>query len=300
MAEGTAAHRDFADRKHASGQWRTRTVYGMSRPLRAVASFLSAKRYGVDRLARVAPKNGITVDFGAGQGAYAHWFSSVNKGTVIAIDLSFEALRRQPPMRTGSLLRLCADGHHLPLKAACADALFSIDTLGHVAHPAKVFDEILRVVKPGARLFLHSECSDYRDRWPDRMLMKRLGYDLLARHDGHGSLLPVIALRTLAAKRFLIDRIWSPAGLTGWCTGYPEKYRLAFQAAHCRALALLTAFFAFVKKTPMAGILLRFINASLNHLEIALGIQGGGSVFMLLRKPMDDTGQDAAASKETP
>jgi SAM-dependent methyltransferase len=300
MAEGTAAHRDFADRKHASGQWHTRTVYGMSRPIRAGASFISSKRWGVDLLARVGPQCGIAVDFGAGQGAYAQWFSSVNKGTVVAIDLSFEALRRQPPLRSGTMLRLCADGHHLPLKAACADALYSIDTLGHVADPEKVLDEILRVVKPGARLFLHSECSDYRDRWPDRMLMRRLGYDLLARHDGHVSLLPAAMLRTLVARRFLIDRIWSPAGLTGWLTGYPEKYQRAFRAARCRALALLTAVFAFVKKAPLAGLLLRLLNASLNHLEITLGIQGGGSVFMLLRKPMENGGQDAPASREAP
>jgi hypothetical protein len=36
---------------------------------------------------------------------------------------------------------------------------------------------------------------------------------------------------------------------------------------------------------PIAGFLLRFLNSSLNRLEIALGIEGGGSVFMLLRKP---------------
>jgi SAM-dependent methyltransferase len=219
---------------------------------------------------------------------------------VVAIDLSFEALRRLPPPRSGTILRLCADGHHLPLKGACADTFYSVDTLGHVAQPAQVLDEILRVVKPDAQLFLHSECSDYRDRWPDRMLIKRLGYDLPARHDGHISLLPVAALRALVSRRFLIDRIWSPAGLTGWLTGYPEKYLPAFRAAHCRTLAFLTAVFAFVKKTPVAGFLLRLGNGSLNHLEIALGIQGGGSVFILLHKPMDTSGQDASASGQTP
>jgi SAM-dependent methyltransferase len=261
---------------------------------------VSAKRYGVDLLARRGPKNGITVDFGAGQGAYAHWFSSVNKGTVVAIDLSFEALRRQPEPQSGTILRLCADGHHLPLKGACADTLYSVDTLGHVADPAKVLDEMLRVVKPGARLFLHSECSNYRDRWPDNMLIRRLGFDLPARHDGHISLLPVVTLRTLIARRFLIDRIWSPAGLTGWCTGYPEKYYRAFREARCRALTPVTAVFAFVKKAPITGFLLRLFNASLNHLEIALGIQGGGSVFMLLHKPVDNSGQDAPASGQAP
>jgi SAM-dependent methyltransferase len=299
MAEGTAAYRDFADRKHASGQWRTRMVFGMNRPERAIASFCSGKRYGVDRLARVTPRNGITIDIGAGQGAYALWFSSVNNGTVVAIDLSIEALRRHLPGKRGKIFRCCADGRHLPLKQTCADALYSVDTLGHVVDPAKVLDEILRVAKPGARLFLHSECSDYRGRWPDSMLLKRLGYDLLAQHDGHVSLLPVATWRTLVSRRFLAERIWSPAGLTGWLTGYPEKYMIYFRAGRCRALAILTAVFAFVKKAPITGLFLRILNASLNHLEMALGIQGGGSVFMLLRKPIDNEGQPCTNAGKT-
>ncbi|MBN2188390.1 MAG: class I SAM-dependent methyltransferase, partial [Chitinispirillaceae bacterium] len=278
----------FADRKHAGGQWRTRRLACSWRPLRVLASCISFKRYGVDLLARSVPEGGIAIDVGAGQGAYAHWFSTVRRAAVVAVDHSFEALRRIPPARRGTILRVCADGRSLPLKSECAHALYTVDTLGHLSRVEKVLDEMLRVTQPGASLFIHSECADYRDRWPDRMLIKRLHSDLPARLDGHVSLLSSADLRALAARRFTITRAWSPAGLTGWLTGYPEKYRPAFSEAHCRSLALLVAVFALIKRTPVAGFLLRLLNASLNHLELALGLQGGGSLFMVLSKPVAD------------
>lgn len=286
MADGTAAHRDFADRKHASGQWRTHGAGAMSGPARVIAAYLSGKRQGVAALARATRRTaGPVIDLGAGQGAYAHWFCSVRGATVIAIDFSFEALRRHTPPRRGSILRLCADAQRLPLKAHCAATLYSIDTLGHVADQTLVLDEMLRVLQPGARLFLHSECADYKTRWPDRMLEKRLGYDFLARLDDHISLLPVATLRSLVAGRFFVERIWSPAGITGWLTGYPEKYHLVFRAAGLHSLSLVTALFAGIKRLPVLGHLLRFLNSTINHVELALGIEGGGSVFMTLRTP---------------
>ena len=51
----------------------------------------------------------------------------------------------------------------------------------------------------------------------------------------------------------------------------------------------MTAAFAIVKKTPLAGVVLRLLNGTLNHMEVALGLEGGGSVFMRLRKPLPDT-----------
>ena len=182
-------------------------------------------------------------------------------------------------------MKICADAGNVPLKSESADALFSLDTLGHVESIPKVLDEVLRIVKPGAPLFLHSECGDYRTRWPDTMLMQRIGYDFPARHDAHRSLLPYAALRALFSQRFHVDTILSAAGLTGWLTGYPEKYHYAFVKAGAPALALLTAFFSLIKRTPAAGVLLRLLNSTINHFELGLGLQGGGSCCARLRKP---------------
>jgi ubiquinone/menaquinone biosynthesis C-methylase UbiE len=286
MPYGTTAQRSFSDDKHASGQWRTRSVAHANPIARAALSFLSYKRAGVERLARRASgPSPAAVDLGAGQGAYARAFLAARPGAkVIAVDWSPAALRRIADGR-GKLLRLCADAQHLPLKAGIADALFSIDTLGHIPSINLALDEILRIAKPGAPLFLHSECGSYRNRWPDTMLAKRIGFDYLAKLDGHITVLPYAELHALVARRFIIDEAWSPAGLAGWLTGHPEKYRLAFDAAGCKTLALLTAFFALVKRLPVLGVLLRLCNAISNHLELALGIQGGGSFFARARIP---------------
>jgi hypothetical protein len=92
-------------------------------------------------------------------------------------------------------------------------------------------------------------------------------------------------LHAVIARRFQIDSSWSPAGLTGWLTGYPEKYRLAFAKARLPLLVGLTALFALVKRLPLLGTLLRLKNSLLNRLELALGLQGGGSFFAMCRKP---------------
>jgi SAM-dependent methyltransferase len=283
MTVGTNEQRSLSNDKHASGQWRTRTVFLSNPAGRALVSFLSYKRNGVDRLARSTAPDSLVIDLGTGQGAYAHWFTGAcRRSTVVAVDWSFEALRR---MRPGRILRLCADAQLLPLKAACADALYSVDTLGHLEHIEAALDEIVRVTKSDSPVFIHSECGSYRKRWPDSMLMRRIGYDLPARLDGHISLLDYEALRALVTRRFLTIKIWSPAGVTGWLTGYPEKYMLAFSEAGCGTLYLLTKLFSLLKKNTVTGICLRLMNSSINHLEVAIGLSGGGSFFARLRRP---------------
>jgi ubiquinone/menaquinone biosynthesis C-methylase UbiE len=228
MSEENTAGRSFSDNKYVSGQWRTRTVFSTNPVIRYLLRYCSFKRSGVDALAikvrSIVSRPLLVIDLGSGQGAYAHWFSGRTPATIIAIDWSREALTRIPPAKAGrgKILRICADAGNLPVKSESADALYSLDTLGHVRSIAAVLDEILRVTKPGAPLFIHSECGDYRGRWPDTMLMKRLGGDFLADYDDHQSILPFANLRSLYTRRFIIESIFSAAGLTGWLTGYPE------------------------------------------------------------------------------
>jgi len=289
LSEDNKNGRSFSDEKHASGAWRTTTIATANPLIRSLLRYCSFKRSGVDDLAktvRIASPKSLVIDLGSGQGAYAHWFLSRNaNAAIIALDFSREALSRMPSPRQGTIFKLCADADALPIKSESIDALFSCDALGHVKSIAGTLDEILRIVKPGAPLFLHSECGDYRNRWPDSMLIKRIGYDFLAQYDGHQSILPSATLRSLYTQRFRVESIFSAAGLTGWLTGYPEKYRLAFAKAGMPVLAMLTGFFAIMKKMPVVGVMLRIKNATINHLELALGIQGGGSCCARMRKP---------------
>jgi SAM-dependent methyltransferase len=251
---------------------------------------MSYKRKGVDALARAmgAQTPGFVFDAGAGKGAYAAWFLSRKKTTIIAIDWSFDALRVLCAPRQGRIIPVCADLQMLPFKSAVADALYSIDTLGHVDDCAMALDEFLRVCKPASPLFIHSECSDYRSRWPDKALIAKLHKDLPAEYDGHVSLHRSEELYTLYCRRFHVKSFVNPAGYFGWLLGYPEKYRMAFAAANFAPMTFITSIFAMLKKLPLIGICVRCLNAFTNHCEVFFGLNGGGSCFAALKKPDQD------------
>jgi ubiquinone/menaquinone biosynthesis C-methylase UbiE len=279
--------REFSNYKHASGQWKTKSIYTRSSIIRAFVNFVSLKREGVDKLAKSIGKehkNPIILDLGAGNGAYSRWFLGRRSGLCVACDWSHEALRSVKQIKKQQIARVAADIHYLPFKPECFDAAFSIDVLGHVTKTEGVLDELLRVVKKGAKLFLHSECADYRSRWPDRALIKRLKEDHGVIADGHISLLPSADLRALYVRRFYIESFQSPAGILGWLLGYPEKYRPLFNEAVMPGMALLCAIFGSLKKFPLIGWGVRLINALTNRCELLLGLNGGGSCFAVLKK----------------
>ena len=284
--QNSSSLRHFSTDKHTRGQWDTRVTTARNPFVRAAISYCSFKRAFVDKLAKIAQGDHFVLDGGCGKGAYSHWYLGKRPTAVcIAVDWSEAALRTIRPSAGGRILRLCADMRFLPLKSASMDALFSIDTLGHIDNCASALDEFSRVCKNGAPLFLHSECGDYRKKWPDNVLIRRLGEDLLARYDGHDFLIDAVELYTLFSRRFQIQSFIHPAGYCGFFLGYPEKYRMAFIQAHCRFLAFLTAVFALLKKTPALGLSIRLLNALTNHCEVFLGLKGGGSCFALMKKP---------------
>ena len=241
------------------------------------------KREGVDRLARIASGDALVLDLGSGAGAYALWFLSRCPATVVSVDWSLLALRRAPLPVRGRLLRVCADVSMLPFRSRVFSAAFSVDTFGHVEHLGRALDELGRVCRCGVPLFLHSECADYRSRWPDRALIAELGEDRPALADGHVGLRRSTDLRKAYTARFMLLTFESPAGLLGWLIGHPEKYAPAFRAASHRLPAAVTGMMGLARAAPVLGWGLRIVNALTNRLELFLGISGGGSCFAVLR-----------------
>lgn len=282
----TLQKRNQSEDLHVSGRWQT-TISSTGNPfIRLLWNFLSYKRKGISYLAAQATNAKHVLDLGAGNGAYSQWFlGRKSPVTITAVDWSFTGLQKIITSPKGSCNRVCADIHNLPFKSQVFDTLFSIDTLGHVSHLNMVLDEVLRVTENGARLFLHSECSDYQYRWPDKHLIRKNKRDILAEQDGHFSLKTSALIHSLYQQRFHIRSFFSPAGILGWLLGYPEKYRLGFKQAHYHLLTGLTTLFASIKKIPVLGAALRFLNASTNHLELFFGLYGGGSCFSFLEKP---------------
>jgi ubiquinone/menaquinone biosynthesis C-methylase UbiE len=294
--------RTFSTRKHAQGDWDTRISKTSNSLVRGFLSYLSYKRKGVDALARAmgAKLPGFVFDAGAGKGAYGHWFLGKKTTTIVAIDWSFEALRGLCAPRQGRIVPVCADLQMLPFKSDVADALYSIDTLGHIDNCAMALDEFLRVCKPSSPLFIHSECGDYRSRWPDKALIAKLRTDLLAEYDGHVSLHRSEELYAMYSRRFHVKSFVNPAGYFGWLLGYPEKYRMAFGAARFASMTFITALFAVLKRFPLIGIIIRFVNAFTNHCEVFFGLQGGGSCFAALKTPDQDVQDKIRRPSEVP
>lgn len=292
-AESDAAQkRSFSERYHKAGRGKTNISLTTNPLIRMPWNYCSYKREGVDRLAALTTHAQYTLDVGAGNGAYSYWYLGRKKlSPCIAVDWSFAALRKVGKPGHKNLLPVCADVHYLPFKSGTFDALFSVDTFGHVAQIEKVLDEILRVAKCGSSLFFHSECSDYQCRWPDTWLIRKNGKDVLAELDGHFSLRTSAALYSLYHQRFYVRSFFSPAGILGWLFGYPEKYRIGFKQARLHFFTILTTIMAVIKMIPFLGHLLRCFNALTNRIELFLGLYGGGSCFAYLEKPVSDNNE---------
>jgi len=276
----------FSTEKHARGQWNTRALEFRNPAVRAIASYMSYKRSGVDKLAKTATAARFTLDAGAGKGAYGGWFLGRRPSArVIAADWSFQALRAIRSPKRGRVLPVCADLQNLPFKSGSIGALFSVDTLGHVSDIGAALDEFLRVCEPGSPLFVHSECGDYRTRWPDRELIVRLEKDLPAEVDGHVSLYRADELYAMYSRRFFVRSFINPAGYLGWLIGYPEKYHRAFLDARWGWPAAITAVMAAFKNHRPFNVIVRLLNALSNHSEVFFGLKGGGSCFAELKRP---------------
>jgi SAM-dependent methyltransferase len=279
----SSSTRDFSSDKHLRGEWNTRMVKGANPIVRSFCRYMSFKRALVDDLAKTNSDKSLVLDLGCGTGAYSLWFSGRRASSIVALDWSLDALRAMH-QKTSSMA-VCADVAALPFKPEVFEAVFSIDTLGHIENVPAALNELLRAMKPGGHLAVHSECSDARKRWPDRGLLRKNGVDITSGIDGHNSVVSSIQLRDAFTRRFVVQRLYSPAGYLGWLTGYPEKYLPAMVRAGWWLFVPLVWLFSIVKRLPGLGWLLRLGNITSNHLELALGLTGGGSCFAYMEKP---------------
>jgi GT2 family glycosyltransferase/SAM-dependent methyltransferase len=280
--------RSFSDDQHQKQVWGS-SVYSVPSPLRCLVNLFSFKHSGIERLAQRCNNRSRVLDFGAGNCNFSIYLATKRTCTIVAADWSFDALRNaQHKFSHLRVLPVCADLHALPFKESSFSGFFTIDTFGHLSNPTVALDGLHRVLKPGATGFFHSECADYKSRWPDSMLIARNGRDIPAESDGHVSLLDSKTIISLLKMTFNLISSFSPAGYLGWLTGYPEKYTNAFAHAGNMFLYKLTKITTHIKKSLPGKLLLRIINYLTNRLELSLNMQGGGSFFTDVIKPVQD------------
>lgn len=276
------ADRSFSEKKHREGAWQTSLQSVKLQRIRFVLRLLSFKYREVYQLSKGCKRSDVVLDFGCGGGAYARYCRQESHAIVVAADWSFTALRKLVGKESG-VLALCADLHRMPIKSGAIDRLFSIDTLGHLTDQDAALDEINRICRAGGALLLHSECADYRTRWPDRVMIRKNRADMIALIDGHVAIRPAATMLAGYRKRFTVASFYSPPGLTGWLTGYPEKYAAPLLRAKMYLPAAAAALMALGKKMALVRYGLRAINMLLDTTEMLLGFEGGGSCFARAR-----------------
>lgn len=272
----------FSEKQHQSGRWSSRKSYPSIPFLKYAINFLSLKRQFVYNLAK-NNSPGLLLDMGCGKGAYSKWYLKNNKNSkIVAMDWSFNALKAID--KNTNIFPIVADAQKMPFKSNVFLSAFSVDALGHIKNPQLALSELNRTLIPDSTFFLHSECSDYQLRWPDKKLISQLGKDHIAEKDGHYFIKNSTELYKTFHTTFSVKQFISPAGLTGWLTGYPENYRPLFKKAKMRISYIISSPFFIIRSIPILRQLLQFVNAIINRIEIYFNISGGGSIFAILKK----------------
>jgi GT2 family glycosyltransferase/ubiquinone/menaquinone biosynthesis C-methylase UbiE len=284
----TSDLRSHSEKKHKQKVWGS-DIHSVPEYLKYFINFFSFKHAGIDRLAKACKTDARILDYGAGNGNFGAYLSTSCESAIFAVDWSIEALRQaRKKFSRRRIFSVCADLHSLPFKEASFTAFFTIDVFGHLHDPPKAIGALYNVLKPGAKGFFHSECSDYRKRWPDSWLITKNGRDIPAEADDHISLSTVKELHSLITPKFSVLSSFSPAGYTGWLTGYPEKYTDAFYRAGNKFLFFIVSFFSKIKANHAGKVLLRIFNYLTNRIELLLNLQGGGSFFADVIKPVSE------------
>ncbi|MFJ3664691.1 methyltransferase domain-containing protein [Streptomyces sp. NPDC090119] len=113
--------------------------------------FYAAYKQRLDELLRAEP-GGLFLEVGAGTGDAAVALRSSSGARVVAIDSSLTMITQARDR--GLSHAAVADGHRLPFAADRFDGAWADRVLQHAAEPARMLNELLRVVRPGGRVAL--------------------------------------------------------------------------------------------------------------------------------------------------
>ena len=114
----------------------------------------------VGQLAELAPKQGCLLDIGAGPGDIAILVAqSLPALRVVAIDLSRRMLEYakknvEQSGLSGRLELVLADAKHTGFETGKFDMIICNSMIHHIPEPRALFEEVRRIARPGAGLFL--------------------------------------------------------------------------------------------------------------------------------------------------
>lgn len=92
------------------------------------------------------------LDAGCGAGASANEIAAIHNGPVIGLTIVPEQAKRA--RRGGRAMFLCADYAAAPLRDACCDVVWMLESICHAPDKPALLAEIARLLRPGGRLVI--------------------------------------------------------------------------------------------------------------------------------------------------
>ncbi|MFO1500048.1 MAG: class I SAM-dependent methyltransferase [Verrucomicrobiota bacterium] len=123
------------------------------------------QRFGYDSaaslrfvLSKIRPLSGHVLEIGTGKGRFlAAMAKHVERITTLDVDAEQQRAAKLHVRRPSSrcpIRFIVHDAERLPWPGAVFDTVVSVNTFHHLSHPLRVFNEMLRVLKPGGKLVL--------------------------------------------------------------------------------------------------------------------------------------------------
>jgi SAM-dependent methyltransferase len=170
---------------------------------RYVLHFEGAIESAVRQFAAATPPGARVLDAGAGEGGHRSCFAQQR---YYGLDLGVGDAAWDY-----SHLDVLGDLEHMPFAEAAFDAAINVVTLEHVREPARVIEEIGRVLRPGGRLLLiapheweeHQQPHDYfrYTRYGLQYLLQRAGFQEICL-EPVGGIFRLLSRRLLNALQF--------------------------------------------------------------------------------------------------
>lgn len=119
------------------------------------------------------------LDVGCGQGIMLDRIGASYDAEAHGVDVSFTSLNKGKADSPRGFLGVQADGTTLPFADSSFDLVTSIDLLEHIEEPWNAIDEMVRVVKPGGKIFCYAVSNRNRFSfiWLFRLALESLGID---------------------------------------------------------------------------------------------------------------------------
>lgn len=210
-------------------------------------------------------QGGVCLDVGAGVAPYRR---EIEQGFAIGHYIAFD-------IAASDATTLIGDASRLPLRDGCIDLVVSMDTVQHIPDAARTFDEMARVMAPGALVvlsfpFTYGECDmlDFR-RWSLQGMAAEWtsrGFEVLDLQRRGGALFAAACAVQWAVQHAI------PGGRSGWRTGSSP-------------LSVLRAAIVQLLTIPTAA--LAWLALALDGLLPAAGLYMGG--LIVARRPARET-----------